>query len=251
MHRRATQGSPIDCRQGAYRRQLQTCDIARGPVSPCGHKFDQSDRAVSRAEPAAIVLASTNAHKLTEFRRLFAGSPVQILGPLELECEPTVDESGTTFLENARLKATAFAQACASWSLADDSGLEVDALDGGPGVLSARFAGPTATDAERNAKLLHVLADVPHTRRTARFRCALAVASPAGSIAYAAIRAVEGRIAPALGGDQGFGYDPLFIIGPGNRTVAELTAAEKDSLSHRGRAARAARRFLERYLAST
>ncbi len=206
---------------------------------------------MSHNKRAAIVLASTNTHKLAEFRRLFAGSSVRILAPSDLGSAPEVDESAATFLDNARLKASAYAQTCNSWSLADDSGLEVDALNGSPGVLSARYAGPTATDAERNAKLLAALARVPDCRRTARFRCALAVASPTGRIRYAAVRAVEGQIAPAPIGDQGFGYDPLFIVWPSDRTMAELTAAEKNRVSHRGQAVRAVRRFLERHLAAT
>ena len=118
-------------------------------------------------------------------------------------------------------------------------------------MRSARYAGPGASDHARNAKLLAAMADVPEARRTARFRCAVALAAPGGSIVYAAIRSCEGRIAHMQRGDQGFGYDPLFIVGSGDRTMAELTPDEKNRVSHRGRAARAARRFLENRLTTT
>ena len=188
---------------------------------------------------------------MAEFRRLFCGSPVQILLATEVGSAPQVEETGATFLENARLKATAYARACRAWSLADDSGLEVDALGGAPGVRSARYAGSNASDDARNAKLLAALADVPEARRTARFRCAVALAAPDGSIVYTAVRSCDGRIAHAPRGDQGFGYDPLFIVGTGDRTMAELTPDEKNRVSHRGQAARAARRFVEDRLETT
>ena len=203
------------------------------------------------SQASAVVLASGSPHKLAEFRRLFLGSPVQILPATEAASPPQVEETGATFLQNARLKAAAYAQTCRAWSLADDSGLEVDALAGAPGVRSARYAGPGANDQARNAKLLAALADVPDARRTARFRCAVALAAPDGTIVYAAVRSCEGRIAHAPRGDQGFGYDPLFIVGAGNRTMAELTPDEKNRVSHRGQAARAARCFVEARLAAT
>ncbi|MCY4115087.1 MAG: RdgB/HAM1 family non-canonical purine NTP pyrophosphatase [Chloroflexi bacterium] len=198
-----------------------------------------------------MVLASGSPHKLAEFRRLFLGSPVRILLAAEVASPPQVEETGATFLQNARLKANAYAQACRAWCLADDSGLAVDALGGAPGLRSARYAGPAASDHARNAKLLAAMADVPDARRTARFRCAVALAAPDGSIAYTAVRSCEGRIAHAPRGDQGFGYDPLFIVGMGDRTMAEMTPDEKNRISHRGQAARAARRFVEGRLATT
>ncbi len=203
------------------------------------------------AQASAVVLASGSPHKLAEFRQLFLGSPVQILLATEVAAPPQVAETGDAFLQNARLKAAAYARACRAWSLADDSGLVVDALGGAPGVRSARYAGPDASDTTRNAKLLSALADVPDARRSARFRCAVALAAPEGSIVYTAVRSCEGRIAQAPRGGQGFGYDPLFIVGTGNRTMAELTLDEKNRVSHRGQAARAARRFLADRLATT
>ncbi len=196
------------------------------------------------------MLASGSPHKLVEFRRLFLGSPVRILPATEVASPPKVAETGATFLQNARLKAVVYALACRAWCLADDSGLAVDALGGAPGVRSARYAGPDASDHARNAKLLAALADVPDARRSARFRCAVALATPDGSVVYTAIRSCEGRIAPAPRGGQGFGYDPLFIVGTGDRTMAELTPDEKNRVSHRGKAARAARHFLEERLAT-
>ena len=197
-----------------------------------------------------VVLASGSPHKLAEFRQLFRGSPVRIRPPADLASPLQVDETGATFLQNARIKAAAYAQACRAWCLADDSGLEVNSLGGAPGVRSARYAGPNATDDTRNRKLLTALAEVPEARRTARFRCAVALAAPDGSIAYTALRACEGRIAYETRGAHGFGYDPLFVVGGGDRTMAELTTDEKNRVSHRGQAARAARRFLEHRLAT-
>lgn len=195
-----------------------------------------------------MVLASGSAHKLVEFRRIFAGSSVQLISPLALGCDCDVDETGATFADNARLKAVAYARACGRWALADDSGLEIDALDGGPGVRSSRFAGPDATDADRNARVLDLLREVPEHKRTARYRCAVAVADPAGVVTYESEAAVEGVIGRAPRGQDGFGYDPLFIVGPGDTTMAELPGAAKDVISHRGQGGRAARAYLERVL---
>lgn len=194
------------------------------------------------------MLASGSAHKLAEFRRVFDESPVRLLSPIELGCQCDVDETGATFAENARLKAVAYARACCRWSLADDSGLEIDALNGAPGVRSSRFAGPSATDDDRNARVLEFLADVSDSDRTARYRCAVAIADPRGVIAYESEATVEGRIGRAPRGEGGFGYDPLFIVGPGDTTIAELPGVAKDVISHRGQGGRAARAFLERVL---
>ena len=194
------------------------------------------------------MLASGSAHKLAEFRRIFDQSPVELLSPLALGCQCEVDETGATFAENAHLKAVAYAMTCRRWTLADDSGLEIDALDGAPGVRSSRFAGPSATDDDRNARVLELLAKIPDERRTARYRCAVAVAKPTGVIAYETEATVEGLIGRAPRGEGGFGYDPLFIVGPGDTTMAELPGVAKDVISHRGQGGRAARAFLERAL---
>ena len=195
-----------------------------------------------------MVLASGSAHKLAEFRRIFDQSPVELLSPVDLGCQCEVDETGATFADNARLKAVAYARACRRWALADDSGLEIDALDGVPGVRSSRFAGPAATDDDRNARVLELLAEIPDERRTARYRCAVAIADPQGVIAYETEATVEGVIGCAPRGEGGFGYDPLFIVGPGDTTMAELPGVAKDVISHRGQGGRAARVYLERVL---
>ncbi|MYD95424.1 MAG: non-canonical purine NTP pyrophosphatase [Chloroflexi bacterium] len=197
---------------------------------------------------ACVVLASGSSHKLAEFRRVFEGSRVRLLSPVELGCQCDVDESGETFAANARLKAVAYARACRWWSLGDDSGLEIDALNGAPGIRSSRFAGPAATDDDRNTRVLEILTDVAQDDRTARYRCAVAVADPQGVIAFEMEATVEGVIGHAPSGDGGFGYDPLFIVGPGNTTMAELPGVAKDVISHRGQGGRAARAFLERVL---
>lgn len=185
---------------------------------------------------------------MAEFRRIFGESPVKLLSPLDLGCQCAVDETGATFAENARLKAVAYARACRHWALADDSGLEIDALRGAPGIRSSRFAGPTATDDDRNARVLELLAETPDVQRTARYRCVVAIANPQGAIAYESHAAVEGVIGRVPRGEGGFGYDPLFIVGPGNTTMAELPGVAKDVISHRGQGGRAARAYLESVL---
>jgi XTP/dITP diphosphohydrolase len=150
-----------------------------------------------------------------------------------------IEEHGTTFAENAALKARAVMQATGLPALADDSGLEVDALDGEPGVRSARFAGPGASDAERNALLLERLEGTPAVRRSARFRCVVAFVDPKEpERAHLEEGSCEGRILDAPRGDGGFGYDPVFYVESLNRTFAEATPEEKNRLSHRGQAMR-------------
>ncbi len=195
------------------------------------------------ASTLCVRLASANAHKLAEIRAIFAGSRVRLLAPRVPV--PQVRETGLTFAANARIKARAFASAGAGWVLADDSGLEVDALGGDPGVHSSRFLGPGATDADRNRRLLELLAGTEPEARTARYRCAVAVSDPDGAIAFEAVAVCEGRIALAPRGSRGFGYDPIFLVAAADRTMAELTAAEKNRISHRGKAVRAALRFFE------
>jgi XTP/dITP diphosphohydrolase len=179
-----------------------------------------------------VLLASTNAHKLDELRALFGAE-----GPFRFELAPRpleVEETGATFAENARLKAEAYVAAFGEPALADDSGLCVDALDGRPGVYSARYA---PTDAERIAKLLGELKDVPEASRTAAFVCAMALVFPDGRHFE-----VEGRcpgvIADAPRGAGGFGYDPVFVVPGLGKTFAELTAEEKNAISHRADATR-------------
>jgi XTP/dITP diphosphohydrolase len=180
-----------------------------------------------------LVVATKNRHKLEELRAMLRGMPVDVAGVPD---EWDVDEPWHTFEENAVHKARAAAKACNTWALADDSGLEVDALGGEPGVRSARWAGEPKDDARNNAKLMAAMREVPDDRRTARFRCMLALVSPEGEVRTAA-GACEGRIGHQLRGSGGFGYDPLFIVdGMGGKTMAELSADEKNRISHRARA---------------
>ena len=186
-----------------------------------------------------LVLASANPDKAAEIRSILAASLADLdLSPRPADV-PDVDETGTTLLENARLKAAAIAAATGEAAVADDTGLLVDALDGAPGVWSARFAGEGATYADNVAKLLDELAGVATERRSARFETVALVRWPDGR-EVAATGAVEGLIATEARGDGGFGYDPLFVPAEGGgRTFAELSPEEKHALSHRGRAFRA------------
>jgi XTP/dITP diphosphohydrolase len=177
-----------------------------------------------------VLLASTNAHKLEELQALFGQA-----GALSFELAPTpleVEETGHTFAENARIKAEAYAHAFGEPALADDSGLCVDALDGRPGIYSARYA---PTDAERIAKLLGELEGVPEANRTAAFVCAMALVFPDGRVIEVEGRC-PGRIADGPKGQGGFGYDPVFYVPEAGKTFAELSAAEKNAISHRARA---------------
>lgn len=182
-----------------------------------------------------LLLATTNPGKIREFRDLLAGSGWDIVTPHDLDLSLTVEETGRTYAENAILKAQAFAAASGLPTLADDSGLEVDALGGAPGVHSARYGGPDLTDAERVQVLLRVLHDIPEERRTARFRAVVVVALPDGRI-FQAEGTVEGRIAHQPRGSNGFGYDPVFLVPERGLTTAELAPSEKNRISHRARA---------------
>ena len=186
-----------------------------------------------------LVMATSNIGKLREFQALLAGFPVRLVPLNEVLGEvPKIVESGATFEENAVLKARTVAQLTGMVAMADDSGLEVDALGGRPGVRSARFAHERATDAENNAMLLRELEEIEEAQRSARFRCVLAVVSPwAPQEPLVGEGRCEGFIARNPRGSGGFGYDPLFLLPqPEERTMAELTDAEKNALSHRGRA---------------
>jgi XTP/dITP diphosphohydrolase len=200
-----------------------------------------------------LVVATGNAKKLKELHAILANleQPPTLVTSLSLGL-PSPEEDGDSFEANALLKARAAFLATGLPTLADDSGLEVDALGGAPGIHSARFSGPEATDATNNAKLLALLAEVPPERRTARFRCCIAVVFPAAwahrvsgaTLAdthawVVATGAVEGLIVDDARGAAGFGYDPYFLHPPSGRTFAELTMAEKQALSHRGRALKA------------
>jgi XTP/dITP diphosphohydrolase len=191
-----------------------------------------------------LLLASSNAKKRRELELLLAPLGIELLVPADVGSLPEVDEDQPSFALNAAKKATSAARARGEWSLADDSGLEVEHLGGAPGVRSARYAGEPADDARNNARLLHELAGVPDERRGARFVCALALARPDGTLALEVAGEARGRILHAPRGDGDFGYDPLFLFTePGfaqtGRGFAELSGAEKSAVSHRGRALRA------------
>ncbi|HMR48970.1 MAG TPA: RdgB/HAM1 family non-canonical purine NTP pyrophosphatase [Arachnia sp.] len=196
--------------------------------------------------PDRIVLATGNAKKLVELRRVLAaeGVDVEVLGLGDFPAYPEPAETERTFEGNALIKATEAARRTGLIAVADDSGIEVDELNRMPGVRSARWAGPQCDDAANNALLLAQLDGVPAERRTGRFVCALAVVAPDGEIRVWH-GAMEGRVAEAPAGQGGFGYDPLFVPDGETRSSAELTAEEKDAISHRGKAVRAFVAFLK------
>lgn len=182
-----------------------------------------------------LLVATHNQGKVREYRALLAELLLEVT---YLDAEGItleVEETGATFEENAVLKATTYAQISGLWTWADDSGLQVDALAGAPGVYSARYAGEDATDADRYRKLLDALAGVPWDQRTARFRCTVALATPEGAV-QTADGACEGVIAFGPAGDNGFGYDPVFYMPEQGMTMAQLPSEVKNRVSHRARA---------------
>ena len=190
-----------------------------------------------------ILLATNNAGKVRELVVLLAGTPFAVATPSDEGIDLDVEETGDTFEENAVLKARAFAEASGLLSIADDSGLEVDALDGEPGVRSARYAGPDATDEDRVRYLLSKLEGVEWKERGARFRSVVALAHPNGEVKLFE-GACEGMVAFEPQGDKGFGYDPIFYIPGLGRHMAELELEEKNRMSHRGKAVSKAADFL-------
>ena len=186
-----------------------------------------------------LVLASGNKGKLAEFQRLLDGLDVQIHSMKEYPEIGEIVEDGSTFAENALIKAKAVCKATGKPAMADDSGLAVDALNGAPGIYSARFAGEQRSDADNNAKVLQLMETVADADRTARFFCVIAIVLPDGR-EYTVEGTCEGTILHALRGEGGFGYDPLFYVESMNKTFAELTMEEKNRISHRGHANRKA-----------
>lgn len=194
-----------------------------------------------------LILATRNRHKLEEIRTLFNLPGLELSSALDRPEIPDVEEDGTTFEANAIKKAATLARATGCWALADDSGLEVDALGGAPGVYSARYAGEPVSYPANNAKLLKALEGV--TNRRARFRCVVALSSPSGKARTVDGRC-EGRIIHKLRGTQGFGYDPLFVPEGFEKTFAEMEADAKHAVSHRGRALQKARAAWHDFLKS-
>ncbi len=193
----------------------------------------------------SIVLASNNAGKMRELVELLADARIRVVPQGDLGV-PEAEETGLTFVENAILKARNAAQHSGLPAIADDSGLEVDALHGAPGIYSARYAGPGAGDAENVAKLLHALESVPEAQRSARFQCVIVylrhAADPTPLICQGTW---DGLVLPAPQGENGFGYDPVFYVPAEGRSAAELDPAVKNALSHRSQALRQLRRLLQ------
>ena len=194
-----------------------------------------------------LVIATSNEHKLQEFKALLQGFPLTLLSLKDFPHLPAIVEDGKSFVENALKKAVVVARATGKLTIADDSGLEVEALDGRPGVYSARFAGEGARDAENNAKLLQELKGVTPQKRGACFKCVLGIARPEGETA-----SVEGEcrgvIIDAPRGRHGFGYDPVFLVPEYNKTFSEMAPEEKNRISHRSRAFKKLLEMLPGYL---
>jgi non-canonical purine NTP pyrophosphatase (RdgB/HAM1 family) len=194
-----------------------------------------------------LLIATANPNKLREFAEILGCPENGLRSALDYPQWPEVEEDGATFAENASKKALEWVRRTGGWAMADDSGLEVDALGGAPGVLSARYAGTPSNSEANNRKLLEALRG--QTDRRARFRCVIALADPSGTVRLVE-DACEGAIAQAPRGREGFGYDPLFIPLGSDRTFAELPAEEKHRLSHRGKALAQARRAWREWLQS-
>lgn len=188
------------------------------------------------AQQRTIVFGTANRKKAAELVELLAPRGWQLKTLADFDNPLSIDETGTSFAENAALKATRQAVHLRQWVLGDDSGLCVDTLQGGPGIYSARYAGPDATDADNRLKLLETLATVPAERRGAHFVCHLVLADPTGAVRAEAVGRCQGRILQAESGSGGFGYDPLFEIVEYHRTFGQLSPAVKSVLSHRARA---------------
>jgi XTP/dITP diphosphohydrolase len=188
-----------------------------------------------------ILIATANAGKAREFRQMLGADRYTWHDLSSVGALQSVEETGTTFYENACLKAASYAKQAGTWALADDSGLEVDALDGKPGVYSARWAqlnNSGAGELDNNLTLLRQMEHVPDEKRTARFVCVLAISDPAGKIVLTAHDTIEGRLLRAPRGNNGFGYDPLFFVDSLGKTTAELAPEQKHGISHRGKALR-------------
>lgn len=195
-----------------------------------------------------IVFATGNEGKMREIREILGDMDVEILSMKEMGIDVSVEENGTTFAENALIKAKAVAEVCGEIVLADDSGLEIDYLNKEPGIYSARYMGEDTPYSVKNANLVERLAGVPEERRTARFVCAIAAVFPDGEI-KTAYGTVEGRIGYGEKGANGFGYDPIFYVPELGKTTAQLSGSEKNRISHRGRALREMKEELRKKIA--
>lgn len=198
--------------------------------------------------PIEILIATNNKGKIREFSELLADFPIRFRTLAEFPNVPEVEETGTTFEENAVLKAVQYARQTGLLAIADDSGLEVDALAGAPGVFSARFGGNDLSDAERIEKLLFELEKTGDSKKKARFICVIVVANQSGDIYYTAHGTCEGKIAATPSGTNGFGYDPIFIPDGFDQTFGQLPNEIKHKISHRTRAVGEITRFLQGFL---
>jgi len=192
-----------------------------------------------------IIVATKNQGKLREIKSILKGLPIRLYGLNHFENLPDVEEDGTSFKENALKKARFYSTLFGKVAIADDSGLEVDALGGRPGIYSACYAGIGATDQENRKKLLKELEGIPVSRRRARFKCVIALVSPDGSEVITE-GSCKGRIGFKEVGKNGFGYDPLFILSQYGKTMAQLSMEEKNRVSHRGKALRRLKRLFKR-----
>ena len=191
-----------------------------------------------------LLLATSNLHKLAEYRAIFSDMPLRLFSLSDIHLAVDVEETGKTFAENAELKARTYAQLSQMLTLADDSGLEIDALGGAPGVHSARYLGRETSYEERFHVILEQLQGLPLNQRGAHFRCVIALAESTGNIRMVE-GIVEGVIAESPRGTYGFGYDPIFSLPELGKTFAELEPEYKNRISHRARAAQSARKLLE------
>lgn len=194
-----------------------------------------------------LVLATNNKNKIIEIKRLLQDLPITILTHDDFKDFPDPDETGSTLEENAILKAREIAAFCKMPALADDTGLEVDALGGAPGIYSARYAGENVTYEDNNRKMLKELEGVPREKRTARFRCVIAIAWDFEKV-ETVVGQAEGIICEELAGHDGFGYDPIFYYPPADKRFSEMTIDEKNAISHRGLALKAAVELIEKKL---
>ena len=195
-----------------------------------------------------FVLASKNKKKLVEMRRILSPLGINVISEADSGVTfPEVEENGTTFEENATIKARSACEACNMPAIADDSGICVDALGGAPGIYSARYAGEGHNDDDNNEKLLAELVNVPESERTAYYVCAICCCFPDGR-SFTVRGECHGRIGYEYKGEGGFGYDPLFLVGDGDLTFGELTDEQKDELSHRGKALRDFAEIIKEYI---
>jgi XTP/dITP diphosphohydrolase len=206
----------------------------------------KSDGASLNLHKGKILLATRNKAKVKEYSKLLHGIPYAIVSLEDIGIAQDVEESGETFEENASIKAKTYASMSGLVAIADDSGLEVDALGGEPGVRSARYAGEGATDKRRIDCLISKMKNIPLEQRAARFRCVIAVATPGGEVKYCEGKC-DGVITFEPKGENGFGYDPIFYLPDRKLTMAEISMEEKNKISHRGKAAAKARRLLQKW----